>query len=220
MKILITEDHAELGAMIKEELINAGFITDCVVNGSSAIAMMKQGQYDALILDLGLPDMNGMSVLNAAVNAQVPCLVLTASASLNNRVDALNAGADDYILKPFDMPELEARLRAVLRRPGQRSNNELTFSNIHFNRSIRQLYTTDETLTLARREAALIDILLSNAPRVVVKDYLEEALYSLEEVASTNAVEALISRMRRKLNDINAHCKIETLRGIGYRITK
>lgn len=220
MKILVVEDHHQLAAMISEDLGKAGFIVDLTMTGEAAMALLRSNRYDALILDLGLPDMDGMSVLAVAQREEVPCLVLTARDSLQSRLNALNAGADDYILKPFDMPELEARLRAVLRRFGHRSTHSLRFGNLTFDRRNRQLHSPDSTLALAKREAVLLETLLDAAPRVVIKDFLEDTLYGLEEVVSSNAVEALVSRTRRKLTGINASCRIETLRGLGYRLVE
>lgn len=223
MKILLVEDHPSLASMVQEELCKSGFVMDVATTGKEAIAMLKLNPYDALILDLGLPDMDGMVVLRKHIAMQfsdVPCLVLTARDSLESRLDALNAGADDYILKPFDMPELEARLRAVLRRPGHRRQTVLNFGNLSFDTVNRMASTPHDALNLPRREAMLLETLIQSAPRVVVKDYLEKILYNLDEIVSSNAVEALISRTRRKLNALDASCKIETLRGIGYRLTE
>lgn len=221
MKILVVEDHPDLGPMIRDELNRAGFVTDLSQCGNEAIASLRSNHYDALILDLGLPDMDGMALLSMQLgvgNSGIPCLVLTARDGLDSRVDALNHGADDYILKPFHMPELEARLRAVLRRPGLRHQQTLEFGDWSFDPKNRSLMVSGITLTLARREATLIETLLQAAPRVVIKDNLEEALYGMDDCASINAVEALISRTRRKLKSINSQCKIETLHGIGYRL--
>lgn len=220
MKILITEDHPELGSIIKEELGKAGFIADWVMNGRDAISLLKLNQYDAVILDLGLPDMDGNTVLKQAIRVDTPCLILTARDALDSKLEHLNKGADDYILKPFDMSELEARIRVVLRRPRQRSSDVLIFSDLSFNRRNQELVSAKDSIILAKREAALVELLMNSAPRTIVKDYLEDSLYGLDEEVSPNAVEALVSRTRRKLTKLNTHCQIETIRGVGYRITE
>ena len=221
MRILLVEDHPDLSTIVQDELCKAGFATDLATKGREAFALLRLNRYNAMVLDLGLPDVDGMTLLKYLQSqkmSDVPCLVLTARDSLQSRVDALNAGADDYILKPFDMEELIARVRAVLRRPGNRQQALLNFGDITFDPNKRILTSTNSTLALTRREAMLMETLLLAAPRAVIKDHLEESLYSIDEVASLNAIEALVSRTRRKLGSLESTCKIETLRGIGYRL--
>ncbi|MCV6622244.1 MAG: response regulator transcription factor [Cellvibrionaceae bacterium] len=222
MKILVVEDHPDLGELVCLELNKAGFVTDLARSAAAAAACQRLHDYDALILDLGLPDTDGMDVLkerSMQAKDDIPCLILTARDDLASRVNALNFGADDYILKPFDMPELEARLRAVLRRSGPKADPRLRFGDLSFSPQNRLLEAGTEDTILARREAVLIETLIKAAPRVVIKDHLEETLYGMDENASSNAVEALISRTRRKLKSLQSHCKIETMHGVGYRLS-
>lgn len=221
MKLLVVEDHPALRDLLSRHLQRSGFIVDVAEHGQQALAMLGLSHYDAMLLDLGLPDMDGMTLLaarNATRNSDLPCIILTACDGLEQRVAGLNAGADDYLLKPFEMPELEARLRAVLRRPGPRSENRLQLGNLSFCRTSRHVLVGARPVLLPKREMALLEELLRNAPRVVVKDHLEERLYSLDEPVTPNAVEALVSRLRRKLQAAGADSSIETLRGLGYRL--
>ena len=223
MKVLVVEDHRALRGLLIEHLVQAGFAVDGAEDGRTAQALLEVGSYDAMILDLGLPDMDGMSLLamrQHSANADLPCIIVTARDALQSRVSGLNAGADDYILKPFDMQELEARLRAVLRRPGSRVSTLLRCANLTFEPETRHLSVDGhpEVLVLARREAMLLEEMLRIAPRIVIKEQLEERLYAFNEPVTLNAIEALVSRLRRKLAEAGAHSRIETVRGLGYRV--
>ncbi len=219
MKVLIVEDHRPLQALLVDHLKRGAFAVDAVQTGEDALLALKTTRYDALLLDLGLPDMDGMKVLacNADRSSPVPCIVLTARDALQSRVDSLNAGADDYVLKPFDMPELEARLRAVLRRSAHVFHT-LTHGNLSFEPEACHVVVAGRTVNLARREAMLLEEMLRAGPRIVVKDRLEERLYSYSESVTSNAIEALVSRLRRKFSDAGADSRIETVRGVGYRL--
>lgn len=221
MKLLVIEDHPSLRDLLSKHLQRSGFVVDVAEHGQQALAMLGLSRYDAMLLDLGLPDMDGLNLLtarNATRNRDIPCIILTACDALEQRVAGLDAGADDYLLKPFEMPELEARLRAVLRRPGPRSESRLQLGNLSLGRDSRDVLVGARPVLLPKREMALLEELLRNAPRVVVKDHLEERLYSLSEAVTPNAVEALVSRLRRRLQAAGADTSIETLRGLGYRL--
>lgn len=221
MKLLVVEDHPSLRALLTKHLQRGGFVVDVAEHGQQALAMLRLCRYDAMLLDLGLPDMDGLSLLaarSATRNSDLPCIILTAYDSLERRIAGLDAGADDYLLKPFAMPELEARLRAVLRRSGPRSENCLQLGNLSFYQESRGVLVGKRPMLLSKRELALLEELLRNAPRVVVKDHLEDRLYSLSEAVTPNAIEALVSRLRRKLAAAGADSGIETLRGLGYRL--
>ncbi len=221
MKLLVVEDHSVLRGLLVKHLERAGCVVDAAEHGREAQAMLGLSRYDAMILDLGLPDMDGLSLLAArasTLNSDLPCIILTACDALESRVAGLDAGADDYLLKPFEMAELEARLRAVLRRPGTRSARNLQLGNLSLCLDTRCVQVAQHPLILSKREVALLGELLRNAPRVVIKDHLEERLYSLDTAVTPNAIEALISRLRRKLMSAGADSSIETLRGLGYRL--
>ena len=223
MRILLIEDNDELRQMVAAYFSKRGFAVDGVACGSEALAAFRSTHYDALVLDLGLPDMDGMAVLAhiRRRNAEpLPALILTARDAVEDRVRGLNGGADDYLIKPFDLTELEARLRAVLRRPGSRAATTLTFERISFDVHSRTLEVLGTPIELARRETDCLEELLRAANRVVVKDVLEERLYSRDEPVTPNALEAVISRLRKKLSQANTGAHIETRRGIGYRLCK
>jgi two-component system, OmpR family, response regulator QseB len=177
--------------------------------------------YDGLILDLGLPDADGMTVLSEArarTAGILPVLLVTARDALEDRVRGLNAGADDYIVKPFELLELEARLRAVLRRPGTRDELALCCGRLAFDPASRQATVGGVVLDLTRRETDLLEELLRAAERVVVKDVLEDRMYSFGEPVTANALEAAVSRLRKRLASTEAGVRVETKRGIGYRL--
>jgi DNA-binding response OmpR family regulator len=225
VRVLLVEDNPSLTEMMAAFLRERGFAVDAVTTGKQALAALGAASYDAVILDLGLPDMDGMDVLRA-VRARntphacmLPALILTARDAVGHRVTGLNEGADDYILKPFDLTEFEARLRAVLRRPGARDTPVLQFGDVRFDTGSRTVQVHDEPLDLTRREAALFEELVKKATHIVVRDLLVERLYGLDEDVSANAIEATISRVRRKLASHKAGVRIDTLRGIGYRLS-
>lgn len=223
MKVLVVEDHRALRGLLVDHLVQAGFAVDAAEHGKAAQALLEIGSYDAMILDLGLPDIDGMSLLEkrrGTPNADLPCIILTARDALQSRIAGLNAGADDYMLKPFDMLELEARLRAVLRRPGSRVETLLRCGNLALEPQTRHLSveSSSEVMVLARREAMLLEELLRIAPRIVIKERLEERLYAFNEPVTLNAIEALVSRLRRKLSGVGANSRIDTVRGLGYRL--
>lgn len=220
MKILVVEDLLPLQELLAGHLKRCGFVVDMAQNGEDGIQALQATRYDALILDLGLPDMDGMQVLMARTSTQhgpTPCIILSARDALQSRIACLNAGADDYVLKPFDMPELEARLRAVLRRSGN-VFHQISHGNLKFEPDTRHAVVAGKVLDLTRREAMLLEEMLRVAPRIVVKDILEERLYSFRESVTLNAIEALVSRLRRKLAAAGADIGIDTVRGVGYRI--
>lgn len=223
MKVLVVEDHPALRSLLVEHLLQAGFAVDGAECGREAQALLEVVSYDTMILDLGLPDMDGMVLLEKrrhTVNADLPCIILTARDAVQSRVDGLNTGADDYILKPFDMLELEARLRAVLRRPGSRMNTRLRCGNLMLEPETRLMSVEGQSdpVALARREAMLLEELLRITPRIVIKERLEERLYAFNEPVTLNAIEALVSRLRRKLASAGANSRIDTVRGLGYRL--
>lgn len=220
MKLLIVEDHDPLRTLLVEHLQRRGFAVDSADTGMQAIAMMRSCQYSTVILDLGLPDMDGQQLLATRGSHHTeppPYIVLTARDALQSKVNSLNAGADDYVLKPVDIDELEARIRAILRRAG-RNNTTLAQGNLVFEPQSRHAMVNGGVLTLTRRETMLLEEMLRSTPRIVVKDHLEERIYSHHENVTLNAIEVLVSRLRRKLKAAGATACIETIRGIGYRL--
>ncbi len=221
MRVLLVEDHRAMRDLIANHFRSRGFVVDAVERGDEALAAAAVAGYDAVILDLGLPDMDGMEVLRhlrGDRGANPPALILTARDSIKDRVVGLDAGADDYILKPFDLAELEARLRAVLRRPGARREAVYNYGDLTFDPASQTAAVADASLDLTRREASVLEELIRAAGRIVVKDALEDRLYGFDDDVSGNALEASVSRLRRKLAAAGSTVGIEVTRGIGYRL--
>lgn len=221
MRVLLVEDHRAMRDLIADHLRSRGLAVDAVRRGDEALAATEVAGYDVVILDLGLPDMDGMEVLRqlrGGHHSGLPALILTARDSIEARVAGLDAGADDYILKPFDLAELEARLRAVLRRPGARREAVHRYGNLTFDPASRTAAVDGAGLDLTRREASVLEELIRAAGRIVVKDALEDRLYGFDDDVSGNALEASISRLRRKLAAVGSTAGIEATRGIGYRL--
>jgi two-component system, OmpR family, response regulator QseB len=219
MRVLLVEDHAALREIVADHLTRRGFAVDAVPSAAEARAALAVMSYDGLILDLGLPDSDGMAVLSEVRGRGVagpPAIIVTARDELEDRLRGLNAGADDFIVKPFDLLELEARLRAVLRRPGMRGDLTLRCGRLGFDPASRQACVDGQMFDLTRRETDLLERLLRAAGPIVVKDVLEEQLYSFDESVTVNALEAAISRLRKRLAQARAGVRIETKRGIGY----
>jgi two-component system response regulator QseB len=221
VKVLLVEDHRAMREMIAAHLQERGFAVDAVVCGEEALAATAAAAYDVVILDLGLPDMDGMAVLRhlrGGHHLDLPTLVLTARDSIEAKVSGLDAGADDYVLKPFDLAELDARLRAVLRRPGARRETVYCYGDLRFDTISRTATIVGTSLGLTRREASVLEELIRASGRIVVKDTLEDRLYGFDDDVSGNALEASVSRLRRKLTAAGSTVRIDTRRGIGYRL--
>mgnify|MGYP001034391328 FL=1 len=221
MRLLVIEDHASMRDMIANYFRDRGFAADAVGRGEDALAAAATVSYDAVIIDLGLPDMDGIEVLRrlrSEAGAYLPALIVTARDGVADRVNGLDAGADDYVLKPFDIAELEARIRAVLRRPGSRKELFRSYGDVCFDPASRTTSIAGMPLDLTRRETAVLETLVGASGRTVVKDALEDQLYGFDQSVSGNALEAAISRLRRKLATAGSSVRVETVRGIGYRL--
>lgn len=221
MRVLVVEDSLPLQTLILAHLRDRGFAADSASNGAEAANAVASTNYDAVILDLGLPDADGMEVLRtlrAGIRADLPVLILTARDSVQDRVAGLDAGADDYILKPVDIAELDARLRAVLRRPGTRLQPIHIYEDLSFDTADRRASRNGAAIDLTPREAALFEALVRAGNRAVIRDILAERLYDLDSDVSANALEATVSRVRRKLAASGSPVRVESLRGIGYRL--
>ncbi|HYD19534.1 MAG TPA: response regulator transcription factor [Patescibacteria group bacterium] len=220
MRVLLVEDNEPLSEAIAESLANAGFAVDRVARGEDALSVTADQQYDALVLDLGLPDMDGMDVLKALREKKnaVPVLMLTARDALSDKIDGLNRGADDYMVKPFETDELIARLKALLRRPAETLSEIIKVGNLNFDTTNRQARAGEKILELSKRETDLLEHLLRSLGKIVPKKSIEMRLYSYDDKGSVNSVEVLVHRLRKKLQNYDAGIDIHTLRGIGYMI--
>lgn len=218
MRLLYIEDNEKLALNTSASLRDAGFVVDVVHTAVDALHSVKSFEYDAVILDLGLPDQDGLDALPKIkiVKPQTPIIICTARDALDDRVKGLNTGSDDYVVKPFAVSELIARINAVLRRPGGALGMILSLGNVTY-KTAERLVAIDEVVTrFSKRELALLELFLRRAERVVSKDIIENALYGFNEAATPNAIEVLTHRLRKKLIDKGANIEIHNLRGIGY----
>jgi DNA-binding response OmpR family regulator len=220
MRILLFEDHSRLADSITKGLAGLGFGVDAFQTAGDGLNAFKSIAYDAIILDLGLPDRDGLDVLSEMrqSSSSTPILILTARDSIDARVTGLNAGADDYVVKPFAMTELAARLRALLRRPGQALGGVLVAGNLQLQTFSRQVMVNGTTVRFPVREVEALELLMRREGQVVTKGTLEDSLYGLTKNVTLNSIEVLISRLRRRLGSIGAGCTIHTLHGIGYML--
>ena len=207
--------------MVARHLTGCGIAVEIVQCGREAIIATETAHYDAIILDLGLPDIDGMDVLKVVRQgrtASVPAVILSARDRLQDRLSGLDAGADDYLVKPFELSELKARLRAVLRRSPAPFQRTYEFADLVFEPSSCAAMAAGCPLDLTRLEALAFEELVRAAGRPVIKDTLEDRLYAMEERGSANALEAVVSRLRRRVAAAGSAVTIEALRGIGYRL--
>ncbi len=220
MRILVVEDNDRLAKLVADGLQRRGF--SCDIAGSLALAdgAMAEAAYDAIVLDLGLPDGDGIDWLaNRRQYRQMPpAIVQTARGALEDRVTGLDAGADDYVVKPVEIDELAARIRALLRRPGPRVRTVLETGALRFDTAVRTAHYGEKDIDLSRREADLLELLLRRAGTVVRRETIEDALYNFSEPVTPNAVEAAISRLRRKLDEAGVKGALHTIRGVGYML--
>ncbi len=220
MRVLLIEDNSRLAGFIAKGLAAAGFTTDALETGADAEAALGSIAYDAAVLDLGLPDMDGMKLLSdlRAQKNNVPILILTARDGVKDRVMGLNGGADDYLLKPFAMEELVARIRAIMRRPSDAVDSTMTIGNAMLNVSTREFCVDQAAIVLSRREFDLMELLMRRSGRVISKAMIDEKIYGFGEEVSSNSVEVIVSRLRKRLRTADAHIQIMTFRGVGYML--
>lgn len=218
MRLILIEDNRRLAGFVATALERAGFTVDHCTTLGEAEAAFETTRFDLAVLDLGLPDGDGMDLLRRLrrIGNALPVLVLTARDALEDRVEGLNAGADDYLLKPFEISELIARINALLRRPGNALGTHLQVGNISFDTVGREVMVRDRVTGLSRRELAVLEILMRRAGRVVPKDVIGESVYGFNEPVSVNSVEVAVHRLRKRLEDAGATAVVHTLRGIGY----
>ena len=216
MRILLVEDNPTLADWLERALRHGGYAVDGVRDGADADHVLLTQMYDLVILDLGLPRMDGLEVLRRLRHRgnAAPVLVLTAKGSIESRVEGLNAGADDYLPKPFSLPELEARMNALIRRSRGAATPVLTLGNLVYDGVSRSFHVGEEPLVLRPKEHAVLEVLLSRAGKAVAKSTLHKHVFSLDDMTSPGAIEVYIHRLRKRLQ--GSGVGIVTLRGLGY----
>lgn len=220
MRLLVVEDHPILADGLIKALKSADYAVDHAADGDAATHMLASQHYDAAILDIGLPGADGYEVLRRMrrKGSKIPVLILTARDALDDRVKGLDLGADDYLTKPYDLPELEARVRALIRRGQSGGSAIIAHGELRLDTAGRRATLKDTPLDLSARELGVLEVLLLRSGRVVSKDQLAEHLYGWGEEVGANAIEVYVHRLRKKLEP--AAISIRTIRGLGYLLEK
>lgn len=216
MRILVVEDTEDLADAIVHRLRKLGYAVDWAATGDEAEELLGQEAYQLILLDIMLPGTDGQTLLNRLRRRRdaTPVLVMTARSQVDVRIDLLDLGADDFIVKPFDLRELEARCRALLRRSHGMASSVTVFGNLTFDAAARAVTVAGQPVELGGREFRLLELFLSNLNTVLSKDDLMDRLFSLDQPTALNAIELYVSRLRRKLE--GASVEIRTKRGLGY----
>jgi len=216
MRVLLVEDDPMVGDAVRKGLANAGFTVDWVRDGRAAELALEANQYAAAVLDLGLPRRDGMEVLRELRKREnaLPVIVVTARDAVSDRIAGLNAGADDYLTKPFDLDELIARIRALMRRNAGRVQSVMQCGDLTLDPEKREARLHGELLSLSARELALLEILIEKPGVVLSREALEERLFGWGEEPSSNALEVHLHNLRRKLGSD----RIRNVRGVGYKV--
>lgn len=218
MRLLLIEDDELLGDAVKTGLTQYGYIVDWLKDGEAAKTALKTQSFELIILDLGLPKLSGLSLLHSIRQEgnNTPVIILTARESVESRVKGLDAGADDYIIKPFDLNELSARIRALVRRSQGRADSVIQYRNVTLDPAAHSVMVDNEVVNVPRREFALLEKLLENSGQVLSRDQLMQSIYGWNEDVDSNTLEVHIHNLRKKLNANY----IRTIRGVGYMVEK
>lgn len=218
MRVLLVEDDELLGSAVKAGLEQSGYTVDWLRNGRQAASVLRDEEPDLLVLDLGLPEKDGLTVLRElrAADSPLPVLILTARDTVEDRIAGLDLGADDYLVKPFDLGELTARLRAIARRRGGRATPTLRHGDLVFDPAARTVTLDGEGVALSARAIAILEALLERPGIPLSRERLEQILYGWGEGVESNAVEVHIHHLRKKLGKD----RIRTIRGLGYMMPK
>ncbi|SCW38267.1 DNA-binding response regulator, OmpR family, contains REC and winged-helix (wHTH) domain [Rhizobium mongolense subsp. loessense] len=218
MRILLAEDEVEFAKAMRGALERDRFVADWVTSISLAREASRSQVHELVLLDRTLPDGDGLSLIPQlrVDNPGVPIIVLSARGELSDRVSGLDDGADDYLVKPFDLEEMLARIRAVQRRPNELAPDEIVVGDLVFDMAFGEARVHGTQLVLQRREVAVLTALIRRRGRVVLRESLEEAVYGFDDAIQSNTLDSHISRLRRKLSDSGAGVEIHTVRGVGY----
>lgn len=214
----MVEDHPELGSAIDRAIKQMGHAVDLIADGLQATQILQSESYDLLVLDLNLPSVDGLQILKGfrEHGGVSPVLILTARAEVADRVMGLDHGADDYLTKPFELVELEARVRALLRRHQSKRNLTIELGELMFDTNMRAFTLKGDTLQLTPRERSVLEVLISNSAQVVPKEVIFEKIFGIDDDVNMSAIEIYISRVRKKITSANV--KIHTVRGLGYML--
>jgi len=221
MRVLVVEDEPTLQKQLRNELLSQGYTVDATGEGKEALYLASEFPYDAAIVDIGLPGLSGLEIIDRLrkKGSRLPVLVLTARASWQDKVAGLETGADDYLTKPFQTEELRARLKALLRRAAGATGQTLRCGPLEIDLGAQKVRVDGQDVELTSFEYRLLEHLVRERKRVVSKDELAAHLYPHDEERDSNVIEVLIGRLRRKLDPDNRLQPLETLRGRGYRFT-
>ncbi|MEO6913408.1 MAG: response regulator transcription factor [Candidatus Baltobacteraceae bacterium] len=219
MKLLMVEDDIRLCDVLRRGLTEQGHVVDICHDGEEGQRCALEGAYDAVILDLNLPKLDGLAVVRAvrAAHVKTPVLILTSRDTAADTIEGLDAGADDYLRKPFVFGELEARLRSIVRREPAPAGNLLEFEDIRFDLVSRRVFRSDREIVLTARETAFLEYFMRNAGRIITRRMLEDALWDRKNESSSNVIEVYIRRLRAKVSVGHETAMIHTVRGAGYR---
>lgn len=222
MRILVVEDEAGVADFVRQGLTEGGYAVDIASDGADGLEYGLSFEYDAIVLDIMLPKMNGLDVLRELRDKRVraPVLLLTALDGVDDRVRGLDVGADDYLVKPFAFPELLARIRALLRRPPLQSGNLLSMSDLEMDTVQREVRRGDKRIELSPREFALLELLLRHPNQVLTRTQIVEHVWNVDFYTETNVVDVYIGYLRRKIDRGFACPLIHTVRGVGYRLSE
>lgn len=220
MRILVVEDEAGIANFVRQGLTEAGYAVDVAGDGKEGLAFARSAEYDALVLDIMLPCMDGLELLQELRRAgmKTPVLLLTARDTVEDRVDGLDAGADDYLIKPFAFPELLARIRALLRRPPLQRGTVLTVGDLEMDTAARHVRRSGRLIDLSPREYAVLEYLMRHPGRVLTRTQIGEHVWNFDFYNESNVVDVYIGYLRRKI-DRQGDPLIQTIRGVGYCIS-
>lgn len=222
MKLLLAEDEEELNHALAEVLKRNNYSVDCVYDGEEALDYLEMSEYDGVILDIMMPKKNGLEVLRTLRSSgnHVPVLLLTAKAAIDDKVEGLDAGADDYLAKPFAMKELLARVRAIMRRQSSLTDNVSEYGNVRLNRSVFELSVGDKSIRLANKDFQMMEMLMVNPGQVISTERFMEKIWGYDTDTEINVVWVYISNLRKKLTTLGADVEIKAVRNQGYSLTR
>jgi DNA-binding response OmpR family regulator len=221
-RILLVEDEVQTATAVSESLEQEGFQVSWSPNGSSGLRLLASNAFDAVILDWMVPELSGLDLLKKLrkEGKKVPVLLLTARDAVEDRIRGLDTGADDYLVKPFALEELVARLEAQLRRPGHLLGSSLRIANLEFDTRNRQASIDDQPQVLSARETAVLELLMRSKGRVVSKKQVEDHIFGHSGEVASNAIEVYVHRLRKQLSERGAKVQVHTIRGVGYLIAE